>query len=112
MMQSLKFNSEHYKQIYMDTLRNFECEQLNFDLEKIDKKAEEDHSAISDLMCVMLDAVCDDETVETNSIDLKLIEETNDQKLISSFQNGLKRPNGVSNGKTHKNLRKYKLKIR
>ena len=98
MIQNIKLNHEHYKPMYMDTLRNFELEQVHFDVEKIGKKSEEDHNVISDLMCIMLDAVCDDEAVETNSIDLKLIEETHDHKLI--FHNGLsKKTSAISNGK-------------
>ena len=57
---------------------------------------EENNGTLSDLMCVMLDAVCDDEPTETTSVDIKLIEETNDQKIISSLQNGLNR--NKSNG--------------
>ena len=83
-------DEEHYKQIYMDTLRNFECEQLNFNLDQsIDQftKIEENSTAISELMCTMLEAICgDDEFSETKSIDAKLLAESD--TIDSIIDNG------------------------
>jgi hypothetical protein len=90
MIHSMTLNNEHYKHIYMDILRNFECEQLNFNLNQTSdeiSKAENDHDTISNLMCTMLEAICDDD-YETHSIDMKLTEEANDHKISSPFSNG------------------------
>jgi brefeldin A-inhibited guanine nucleotide-exchange protein len=67
------YDDEHYKQIYMDNLRNFECEQLNFNLDhsmELFAKIEEDSAGISELMCTMLDAICGDDLL---SLDSKLL---------------------------------------
>ncbi len=77
MMNSMMLNSEHYKQIYMDILRNFECEQLNFNLNQtVDEinQMEENTNIISELMCIMVDAICDEP--ETLSIDARLMNES------------------------------------
>jgi hypothetical protein len=69
-------NTEHYKQIYMDILRNFECEQLNFNLNQSMNELnliEENSNAISDLMCTILEAICGADESDTFSIDAKLI---------------------------------------
>jgi brefeldin A-inhibited guanine nucleotide-exchange protein len=76
MAQSLVLNTEHYKQIYMDILRNFECEQLNFNLNQSMNELnliEENSNAISDLMCTILEAICGADESDTFSIDAKLI---------------------------------------
>ena len=89
MMNSMMLNSEHYKQIYMDILRNFECEQLNFNLNQtVDEinQMEENTNTISELMCTMVDSICDEP--ETLSIDARLMNES----LISE-----ENLNGVSN---------------
>lgn len=101
MINQMGLNNEHYKQIYTDILRNFECEQLNFNLNHTAEeivRMEENNLELGDLMCTMLDAVCDDEPTETMSLDMKISEETNDQRILfqnkismkSSDQNGLK----------------------
>ncbi len=96
MLRTMQLNNEHHKQIYMDTLRNFECEQLNFNLNNTSEadfiKMEETHIVLSDLMCTMLDAVCDSEPTETTSIDMKLIEETNDQRFVHTTHKPKTRP--------------------
>jgi hypothetical protein len=81
------YDEEHYKQIYMDTLRNFECEQLNFNLDHsmdLFSKIEEDSLAISELMCTMLDAICggDDSNSDTKSLDAKL-SASNDEETFN-----------------------------
>jgi len=97
MMNSMMLNSEHYKQIYMDILRNFECEQLNFNLNQtVDEinQMEENTNTISELMCTMVDAICDEP--ETLSIDAKLI---NESLLSEDMLNGLgdgRKKNGLN----------------
>ncbi len=81
-MHSMAISSDHYKQIYMDILRNFDCEQLNFNLNQTPEELnqmEENCSQISELMCNMVDAICDDNTVETLSIDAKINETLNNE---------------------------------
>ena len=109
MMNSLTLlNTEHYKQIYMDILHNFECEQLNFNLNQtVDEisQMEENSNTISDLMCTMLDAICDD-SAETLSIDTKIINENESSPKTNgidsaSQKNDEKSLNGhSSNGST------------
>ncbi len=69
-------NTEHYKHIYMDILRNFECEQLNFNLAQTVEELnamEETNGLISEVMCSMLETVC--EETEASILDAKLAEE-------------------------------------
>jgi brefeldin A-inhibited guanine nucleotide-exchange protein len=76
MSQSIVLGNEHYKQVYMDILRNFEYEQLNFELnQSVDELGlmEENANTISELMCLMLDAICDDP--DAISLDAKLVDE-------------------------------------
>ena len=75
-MGSMVINSDHYKHNYIDTLRNFECEQLNFNLNQTAEEIqqmEDNCNQISELMCNMIDAICDDST-ETTSLDAKINE--------------------------------------
>lgn len=74
---------------------------------------EENHNILSDLMGTMLDAVCDDEPTETTSIDMKLIEETSDQRIVTSLRNGLKTPkqNEQTNGENKKSYNDFLNKI-
>lgn len=66
-----------YKPIYMDMLYNFECERLNFKLEQSAEElneTDERSNAVSDVMCTMMEALCD-ENESYHSIDAKIIEE-------------------------------------
>lgn len=86
-MNSMNLDTEHYKQNYMDILHNFECERLNFNLNQtVDElnQTEHNHSEISDLMCTMLDAICDTEP-ETQSIDAKIQQEEQNKCKIDIY---------------------------
>lgn len=92
--------ADNYRQIYMDTLYNYECEYLNFNLNQtVDElnEWEERSNAISDLMVTMLDAICDESSSTSdsfnNSLDAKII---NDQieSTNTSVQHVKQQPNG------------------
>lgn len=92
-------DEEHYKQIYMDQLRSFECERSQFNLNpsmELFTAIEENSTAISELMCAMLDAVCGvvtggDDLSDTRSLDAKLLagndEDTFDLAASASSSN-------------------------
>ena len=88
MIQSMVLNTEHYKQIYMDILRNFECEQLNFNLHQTYNELsviEENANIISDLMCTMQEAICGDDP-DTVSIDAKLMNHNDTNHMNAAHQ--------------------------
>ena len=74
MIHSMSLSNEHFKHIYMDILRNFECEQLNFDLNQTEDEIahiEDNHNVLSDLMCLMVESLCDEEPTELKPIENK-----------------------------------------
>ncbi|CAF0723278.1 unnamed protein product [Brachionus calyciflorus] len=78
-------NTEHYKHIYMDILHSFECEQLSFNLSQtIDElsQTESNHNEISDLMCTMLDAICEEIDPQPPQTSITLKPESSSQEQI------------------------------
>ncbi len=86
-----KHDREHSKQIYTDMLRNFECEQLNFDLNRSEdtfQKIEENAQTISDLMCSVIDLVCIENDEDAINNATNAASGQSEEETLKAIQNG------------------------